>query len=483
MRFFDREGELAILNRLVTASSKGKFNFVIISGRRGVGKTRLVFEAFEGKVPFLYLFIERKSLDIQIEKFADKLEKVIGTRLPRVRDFESFLLLLKTIARERNLVVVFDEFQNFRFVDESIFATIQEFVDRAKFEEGLRLLMIAIGSIIGMMRNIFENREAPLYGRATAKISLKPFEFWRIRRLLRDHGLRSEEEIIEVYSMLGGMPRYYDTIDRLDLGLNKRSVIRFFTTKGYPGWKEVRDELIEEFRDAHPTYFSILEAISIGKCTSSEIADYTGIPHKSIHKYLNELANYFEIIEKRAPYGVKTGVRGARYHMKDPFYRFWFRYIFPNMDLIDLERVEHLRRHIEDDLPNHVGPVFEDIIRNTILAASGLQINDIKIPKINRIGAWWDRKGNEIDIVGGWGRRIILVGEITWSSKPYNIKDIEELIMKVEIAGIREPVIFVVAREGATRSAKAYIEEKGGHILTMKELVQIWDYLTYPPKE
>ena len=71
--------------------------------------------------------------------------------------------------------------------------------------------------------------------------------------------------------------------------------------------------------------------------------------------------------------------------------------------------------------------------------------------------------------MGGWGRRIILVGEVTWSSKPYNIKDIEELIMKVEIAGIREPVIFVVAKEGATRSAKAYIEEKGGHILTMKD--------------
>jgi len=39
--------------------------------------------------------------------------------------------------------------------------------------------------------------------------------------------------------------------------------------------------------------------------TSNEIANYTGIPHKSIHKYLNELASYFEIIDKKTPYGVK----------------------------------------------------------------------------------------------------------------------------------------------------------------------------------
>jgi len=55
-------------------------------------------------------------------------------------------------------------------------------------------------------------------------------------------------------------------------------------------------------------------------------------------------------------------VRGAKYFIKDPLYGFWFRYIFPNMDLIDLEHTENLRRYIEEDLPNHIGPIFEGIV-------------------------------------------------------------------------------------------------------------------------
>lgn len=63
---------------------------------------------------------------------------------------------------------------------------------------------------------------------------MKPFRFWEIRRLLKEYGLESEEEIVKVYSMLGGMPRYYDTMNRLGLDLNKKIGDRVLHHEGIP---------------------------------------------------------------------------------------------------------------------------------------------------------------------------------------------------------------------------------------------------------
>lgn len=162
-------------------------------------------------------------------------------------------------------------------------------------------MIIVIGSIVGMMGEIFESKQAPLYGRKTSEIFIKPFEFWDIRKLLKIFGVKSDEAIVNMYSILGGMPKYYDQIDRLGMKFNLESALELFTEKVYSVWKAPRDELIEEFREAHTTYFSILEAIAKGKVSANEIASYTMIPEKSIYKYLNQLVNYFELIEKRKP--------------------------------------------------------------------------------------------------------------------------------------------------------------------------------------
>ena len=322
MEFWDRLSELESLYRFWKATTKGKFNFIVISGRRGVGKTRLIFE-FASRYDvknMVYLFVEKKEMPSLITGFIKRLERVVGRKLPKVSTIEDFLLLLLELSRETPILVVFDEFQNFNFVDKSSFYKFQEVIDRAKFQGNVKLMIIVIGSLIGMMRNIMENEQAPLYGRKTGEIWVKPFEFWQIRSMLKKFGVKDEREIVEIYSILGGMPRYYDSIDRADLKFSLNDVIKFFIDKSYPGWKEVRGELIEEFRDAHPTYFSILEAIASGNVTAHEISSVSGIQMKSIYKYLSELENFFGIIEKRIPI-IGSAQRPARYYMK-AFLRF-----------------------------------------------------------------------------------------------------------------------------------------------------------------
>ena len=458
-------------------------NFIVITGRRGVGKTRLLFEfSRQNNINMVYLFVEKKEIDTLLTKFVNRLEKVIHKKIPKVKTIEDFLVLLENMSATQSLLIVFDEFQNFRYCNKAIFSRFQEFVDRMKYKDTAKMMVVVIGSMIGMLREIFESEESPLYGRKTSEIFLKPFEFWEIRSLLKEIGLTSEEEIIEVYSMLGGMPRYYDNIDRLSLKINRNTVIEFFTTRTYPGWKEVRNELIEEFKDAHITYFSILEAISMGNTTSNEISGYTGILEKSIHKYLNELTNYFQIIEKRIPALAPKTYRGARYYITDPFYRFWFRYIFPNIDLIEIEQSKQLQNEIKKDLPNHVAGIFEEIVRRTLLKISGRRINGIEIPIVNQVCNWWDRKGNEVDIVGVWRKKVQLIGEIKWKNKPFNYSDLEKFIRKLELLKAKNVLIIIVSKEGFTPSAKSYIEEKNGLALTLKQLTRIWNMIETPEK-
>ena len=65
MKFLDRESELSALMNLWRGSISGKFNFVVIYGRRGVGKTRLVFEFCRiNNVPLAYIFVERKNIEL-----------------------------------------------------------------------------------------------------------------------------------------------------------------------------------------------------------------------------------------------------------------------------------------------------------------------------------------------------------------------------------------------------------------------------------
>lgn len=479
MEFIDREYELRVLKGIWDSVVRGKFNFIVVNGRRGVGKTRLLFEfANRYGIDMVYLFVEKKEIDILLNNFIARIEQMLNRELPKVRSIGDLLLLLEDISHEKPLLIVFDEFQNFMYNDSQIYARFQEFIDRLKFRKKARIMLVVIGSIVGMIRKLFENEASPLYGRKTSEIFLKPFEFWQIRSLLKSQGLEDEEEIIEIYSMLGGMPRYYDNLDRIGLEINKDNILEYFTSRIYPGWREVRNELIEEFREAHVTYFSILEAISVGKVSSNEIAAYTGILEKSIHKYLNELANYFEIIRKQRPALAPRNFRGVRYFIRDPFYRFWFRYIFPNSDLIEIGKEDALRKEIKKDLPNHVSFIFEDIVRKTILKVSGAEIKGIEIPMINAIGSWWDRKGNEIDLIGTWRRKIRIIGEIKWRNRPFDHKDLETFLKKIDLVNGKNALIIVVSKEGFTRSAKSYLEEKEGLALSLTDLSQIWDSIT-----
>ena len=151
--------------------------------------------------------------------------------------------------------------------------------------------------------------------------------------------------------------------------------------------EEGRSLLIQEFGKEYGIYFSILELISSGKTSRSEIES---VLEKSVGGYLERLEKEYDVVVKVKPIGVKKDSRNQKYIIKDNFIRFWFRFIYKNMTIIQNERFEYIKQLIERDISTYAGPILEklfiEIMNNS--------------PKYGIIGTYWERGNlNEIDIV------------------------------------------------------------------------------------
>ena len=398
MKFYDREKELKRLSETVSLSMKAS-HMVVVTGRRRVGKTELIRQFSKKRKDIIYLFISKKKPQILLEEFRD----ILAERIPFIKtvlfgNFEDFFSFIFNYMKEHHIIIVFDEFQNFEFVDQSVFSIIQNHWDREK--DTIKGALIFIGSIFTLMHKIFEGKKEPLFGRATARLFIEPLEPDVIAEILADYRLEASLHLPFYYTLFGGIPKYYFLLDRYQLfGKPDAEIIKkLYCETDAPLQNEGKDLLIEEFGKNYHLYFSILQVIAGGETQMARIADSSGININSISKYLDELTSYYQVIERRIPITeYKQEKKIGRYFIKDPALRFWFRYIFKNQSLIEIGDEKALTAKITQDLPTFMGRSFEELIRTLLLR---MNIEYTFPIRFSKIGNFWTRKGNvEIDIV------------------------------------------------------------------------------------
>jgi AAA+ ATPase superfamily predicted ATPase len=156
-----------------------------------------------------------------------------------------------------------------------------------------------------------------------------------------------------------------------------------------------------------------VRAIAAGRTRAGEISNAAQIPTPNLVKMLSRL-EALGYVEARAPLS-PTGPepRRASYRLTDPFFRFWFRFVFPNRSLLERGRVEEVLEIVERDLDTFMGPVFEDCCREWV----GRYAGDA-MPASRQLGSWWSRDGRtEVDIVGASRGRYDLLGSCKWSRR------------------------------------------------------------------
>ena len=170
------------------------------------------------------------------------------------------------------------------------------------------------------------------------------------------------------------------------------------------------------------------------------IADRTHIAPSSLPPYLRELSDLLGIIEYRVPvtedrYRSKMG----RYLLLDPFIRFFCRYVYRNMSLYQSGRYDLLRKKILDEWKGFSGWSFEEMVRELL--------SPRLMEEYEQIGSWWNRKGDEIDILamGSSGSHVIEIKNRSISRKEA-LAIVSDLNRKITLVkGIKHPVSFGIA--------------------------------------
>jgi AAA+ ATPase superfamily predicted ATPase len=384
MKYYDRIGEAAILERNRKQSEKSAV-FTVMMGRRRIGKTSLLLESVKGQ-RYLYLFVSRKSEPLLCEQFQKEAMEALGLQIfgniTRFRDLLEQLLIFST---QENYTLIIDEFQEFDNVNPVIFSEIQDLWDRYKGRA--RINFIACGSIYSMMMKIFENRKEPLFGRNTSKIVLRPFTVSVIKEILGDFNPKyTPEDLLCLYMLTGGVPKYIELL--MEAGaITKRKMLDAVVSPDSTFIGEGRELLISEFGKEYGTYFSILQLIASGKITQSEI---DSIINKNTGAYLANLEKEYSLIVKNKPMFSKPESRKARWSIADNYLRFWFRYVYPNQSMIEMGKYDLLREYIDRDYTQYSGLVLERYFREKIAESE----------RVTAIGNYWDSKGeNEIDLI------------------------------------------------------------------------------------
>ncbi|MBR4625191.1 MAG: ATP-binding protein [Alphaproteobacteria bacterium] len=384
MRFYDREQEIELLKNSELQANDNAM-FTVVSGRRRIGKTSLILKSLEGKT-FVYLFVARMSEAMLCQKFQTEIESTLNLQIyGNVDNFNDLFEILMRESLTRHFTVVIDEIQNFYRINAAVFSHIQNIWDRYHRES--RINLIVCGSVRSLMVKIFENQNEPLYGRATAKLMLKPFRPSVMKQILQDYNPTfTPDDLLAFYTITGGVAKYAELLIDYKC-FTKNKMLDFVTKPDSYFITEGKDLTINEFSNDYDNYFSILQLISTGHSSQTQI---DGVLQKNTGAYLNNLEKNYGLIEKSKPMFAKSGTRLTKYSIKDNFLRFWFRFIYPYQNLIESGQWKMLRTHIENNFNEFSGQALERYFRESLMETE----------QFTTIGNWWDKNSeNEIDII------------------------------------------------------------------------------------
>ena len=383
MKFYSREKELTLLEKQFNQLDNSA-KMTVLTGRRRIGKTFLATKFATGK-KYLYFFISKKSEKLLCKEFIERIKNELNYPiLGEITQFKDIFRLLLEIGKTEKLIIIIDEFQEFYNINPSVYSDLQNLWDTYKFES--KTQAIFIGSIYSLMHKIFQNSKEPLFGRADRILYLKAFSPRIIKEILIDNNEYTPENLFILFLVTGGVPRYIEILVN-DKILKEELLINYYFSENSPFIDEGKMILIEEFGKEYGIYFSILELMSEGRTSRTEIESILG---KNIGGYLEKLEIYYDLINKNKPVGAKPTGKVQKYYIKDNFLKFWFRFVQNNRSALENNNYEYLKKYLYKNIPTYKGPMLEKMYHEIFKEQS----------EFNIIGNYWERGNlNEIDLI------------------------------------------------------------------------------------
>jgi len=451
---------------------------VVLYGRRRVGKTSLVYHWVQDK-PHLFYFATDDDSATLLFRFSQEIERTAG-RHPEpdfaYPDWENALKALGTVAREMEkegrdrLVIVIDEFPRV-VAAYPPFASYLQMVWDMELQH-TNIFIVLTGSLMSVMDQQVLAHEAPLYLRYTWPYELKPLVVADLPAFFPKY---TSDALVETYAIFGGIPYNLVAADA-----NKKLLTNVRNMVLEPTGSLFNEIPLQLHLDMHGlniiSYMSILRSIAHGAHTRAEITQAAGMNGKSLAHNLDKLQE-LGYIEARKPLerARKAQNRWARYHIKDPFLRFWQRYVGPRQSELEINHGQDAVWHqIRLQLPQIVAPVWEQIARWHLLSHE----NRGSLPIVNEVGSWWNAQA-QIDVVGvDRNTRTVVFGEVRWRQEPFGQTDLDRLIDRgakwIHGTDAHWDIHYAIYTRNITASLQSQIElERSLHLFTPEDVVAV----------
>lgn len=403
----------------------GQGALVLVKGRRRAGKSRLIEEFAERHHEAVVFFLAtRQRPGYELARFAEALaqsnhpeaEGSVGLR------FESWDTALAYASvgatQQRPIVIVIDEFP---YLVQTDTAGAVESAINAAWERTLArrpVMLILVGSDLSMMNRLTEHGR-PLYGRPTRTLTVEPLGVAEVAAALDLTGA----EAIDAYHVIGGFPRL---LPLWRPGSTLRSVLqRALSDEDAPFVATGQRILDAEFPDDVQAR-TVLSVIGSGERTYGNIARVANVASTNLRRSLDLLENQKRVIASERPLSPKPS-KDTRYHVSDPYLRFYLRFIDPN--LVDLQRGRHqlVVDRIVRDWQTYLGAAVEPFVRASIERL----MPDPALPTAEKVGGYWTRTNDpQIDLVGmdDGESSVVFVGSIKWrADQPFGKADVAAL--------------------------------------------------------
>ena len=202
MRFIGRKSELSKLDAEYNRDS----SFVVIYGRRRVGKTTLIKEFLKEKNCILFSCHggigkpEHEATGGCCGSYNEKyiLQKAVFT------DWVDLFQVIADYKPEEKKVLVIDEFPYLVKTNSAFPSILQNVWDEILKDSNVMLILS--GSFISMMQKHALSYDSPLYGRRTAQMRLAPLPFTDIYAVQK----MPFDQAVEQYAVTGGIPKYLE---------------------------------------------------------------------------------------------------------------------------------------------------------------------------------------------------------------------------------------------------------------------------------
>ena len=439
--FIGREKELSALNRLY---SSDKFEFAVIYGRRRVGKTALISEFIKDKKAIYFMGVESNEKQNLENMSRSIIEYANGIEADTTFfSFQAAIEYVFALAENERLIMVIDEYPYLARSSKSLSSTLQKVIDKNK--DNSKLMLILCGSSMSYMEDHVLAYKAPLYGRRTAQMKLKPFDFEETCRYFKN---MSAEDKALMYGIVGGTPQYLLQMnDKMSIEENVKNT--FLDPVSFL-FEEPSNLLKQEVREP-AVYTAVITAIAEGATRMAEISTKVGEETSICSGYLKSLIN-LGIVRKETPYGEKSS-RKSIYNIEDNMFRFWYRFVLHNNSIIARGAADLAYKRIEPHLSEYMGKVFEGICMQYLwkLALEG------KCPiEFQDLGRWWGndpltRSQTEIDIMGEQDKNTALFGECKWTNEKVDVGVLDLLIKRSRIFSYSNVHYYLFSKSGFTQ--------------------------------